>query len=53
LVVLEEFFGVVGVGAGLAVIEVGWWDPFGDAVVEFAGGPAFFGDVVLWAAGQG
>ena len=43
----------VGVGAGLAVVKMGWWDPFGDGVVAFVGGPALFGDVVLRGAGQG
>jgi hypothetical protein len=50
----QEFFGVVvGVGSWLAVVEMGWWNPFGVAVVVFAGTPAVFGDVVLWGAGQG
>jgi hypothetical protein len=36
-VVPEEFFGVVvGVGAGLAAVEVGWWDPFADPQPRFA-----------------
>jgi hypothetical protein len=52
VVVAEQFFGVViGVGAGLAVVEVGWWDPFGVVVVVFAGGPALFGERVV-AAGR-
>ncbi len=38
VVLAQEFFGVVvGVGAGLAVVEVGWWDPFGFAVRRFCG----------------
>jgi hypothetical protein len=37
----------VGVGAGLAVVEVGWWDPLGVAVVAFAGGPALVGGLVV------
>ena len=28
---------VVAVGSGLAVVEVGRWDPFGGAVAAFAG----------------
>ena len=44
---------VVGVGAGLAVVEVGWWDPFGVAMGIFAGGPALFGELVVGVAGQG
>jgi hypothetical protein len=48
----EKFLGVVeGVGSGLAVVEVRRWDPFGDAVLVFAGCPALFGDFVLGAAG--
>jgi hypothetical protein len=43
---------VVGVDAGLAVVEVRWWYPFGVAAVVFAGGPALFGDFVIGAAGQ-
>src|ERR1700761_7466927 len=40
LVFAELFFGVeVGVGAGLAVVEVGGWDPFGFAVLAFSGFP--------------
>jgi len=39
--VAQKLFGVVeGVGAGLAALEVGWWDPFGVAVGAFPGGPA-------------
>ena len=44
---------VEGVDAGLAVVEVGWWDPFGVAVGVFAGGPALFGESVVRAAGEG
>ena len=37
----QKIFGVMeGVGMGLAVVEVGWRDPFGVAVGAFAGGPA-------------
>ena len=41
------------VDAGLAVVEVGWWDPFGVAVGVFSGGPALFGEAVVGSAGQG
>jgi hypothetical protein len=44
---------VVGVGAGLAVVEVGWWDPFGLAVGVFAGGPALVGHCVVGVAAEG
>ena len=44
---------VVGVGAGLAAVEVGWWDPFGLAVVVFAGGPAVVGHCVVGVAAEG
>ena len=44
---------VVGVGAGLAVVEVGRWDPLGVAVLVFAGGPALLSELVVRAAGQG
>jgi hypothetical protein len=37
----------------LAVVEMWWWDPFGDAVSAGAGGPALFGEFVVGAAGQG
>jgi hypothetical protein len=48
VVVKQEFFGVVvGVGAGLVVVEVGWWDPLRVAVLVSAGGPAVFDG---WAA---
>src|ERR1700735_3646819 len=54
IVISQQLFGVVvGVGAGLAVVEVGWWDPFGLAVVVFAGGPALVGHCVVGVAGQG
>ena len=43
---------VVGVGAGLAVVEVWWGDPFGVAVLVFAGGPALFGEWVVAAAAE-
>src|SRR5277367_2162830 len=53
VVVSQEFFGVVvGVGAGLPVVEVCWGDPFGVAVVVFAGGPALFGELVVGAAAK-
>ena len=53
VVVPQEFLGVVvGVGAGLAVVEVWWWDPFGVAVGVFAGGPALFGEFVVGAAAK-
>ena len=41
------------VDAGLSVVEVRWWDPFGVAVRVFAGGPALFGELVVGAAGKG
>src|SRR5437588_9440069 len=54
VVLAQEFFGVVvGVGCGLAVVQMWWWDPFGVAVVVFAGGPVLFGQWVMTAAGQG
>ena len=43
---------VVGVGAGLAVVEVWWGDPFGVAVGVFVGGPALFGEFVVGATGK-
>jgi hypothetical protein len=50
----QQFFGMMErVGAGLAAVEVWWGDPFGVAVVVFAGGPALFGEFVVGAAGQG
>ena len=43
---------VVVVGAGLAGIEVWWWDPFGAAVFSYTGRPAaLFDESVVWAAG--
>jgi hypothetical protein len=52
-VVAEEFFGMaVRIGAGLAVVEVRRWDPFGISALVFAGSPALLGDFVLGAAGQ-
>ena len=55
VVVAQEFFGVVvGVGAGLAVVEVGWWNPFGVAGFQLAGAPGAAGDeFVVWAAALG
>jgi hypothetical protein len=32
----------------LAVVEVGGWYPFGVGFGVFAGGPAFFGEAVIW-----
>jgi hypothetical protein len=53
VVFAEQFFGVVvGVGAGLASVEVWWWEPFGLTVGVFAGAPALFGEVMVGAAGQ-
>ena len=53
VVILEKLLGVVvGVDAGLSVVEVGWWDPFGVAVGVFAGGPALFGELVVGAAAE-
>lgn len=43
---------VVGVDAGLAGVEWGWWDPFDGAVVADADLPALFGEAVVRAAGQ-
>ncbi len=43
---------VVGVDAGLAVVEVWGWDPFGFVAVVFAGGPALVGEVVVRSAGR-
>ena len=43
---------VVGIGAGLAVVEVWWGEPFGVAVLVFAGGPALFGQGVVAAAAE-
>src|ERR1700761_9028166 len=49
----QELFGVpVGVDAWLAVVEVRWGDPFGVAVVVFAGGPALLGEIVIGAAAK-
>ena len=45
---------VKGVDAWLAVVEVGWWDPFGVAVGAFSGGPAAgLHQWVVGSAGQG
>ena len=45
---------VKGVDAWLAVVEVGWWDPFGVAVGAFSGGPAAgFDQWMVGSAGQG
>src|SRR3954463_15640259 len=44
---------MVGVGSGLSVIEVRGWYPFGVALGVGAGGPAFFDESVVDAAGQG
>ena len=41
------------VDSGLAVVEVGWWDPFGGTALIFAGCPTLFGECVVGAAGQG
>ena len=51
----EVFLGVVVVvDAGLAGVEVGWWEPFGAAVFAFAGYPAaLFDQAVIGSAGQG
>ena len=49
VIVLKQFFGVVGVGAGLSSVEVCWWDPFGVPAGVFAGGPALFGEVMVGA----
>ena len=43
---------VVGVGAGLPVVEVRRWNPFGVAVLELAGDPALFGERVVAAAAE-
>ncbi len=51
VVVAQTFFRVeVIIDSGLAVVEVGWWEPFGVAVGVFAGDPAFFGESVVGAA---
>src|SRR5215217_4443335 len=45
---------VVVVDAGLAGVEVWWWDPFGAAVLTFSCGPAaLFDEAVVGSAGQG
>jgi hypothetical protein len=43
---------VEGVGSGLAVVEVGWRDPFGVTVFVFASGPALFGEGMVAAAAE-
>jgi len=55
VLVCSVFFGVVvGVGAGLAVVGVGWGDPFGGAAGVFSGFPADGGEqAVMRAAGEG
>src|SRR5271169_198706 len=55
VIVAQQFFGVlVGIGAGLAVVEVGWWNPFGVAGFQLAGAPGAAGDeFVVWAAALG
>ena len=40
------------VDSGLAVVEVGWWDPFGVAVGVFSGGPTLFGELVVGATAK-
>ena len=44
---------VEGVGAGLAVVELRRWNPFGAPVGRFAGDPALFGQSVVGFAGKG
>ncbi len=52
--VAEQFFGVMErVGVGLAAISVGRGNPFGIAVGVFAGAPAWVGQFVVGAAGEG
>src|SRR5882762_5498070 len=53
VVVPQEFLGVVvGVGAGLAVVEMRRRGPFGLAAMVLAGGPALFGEFVVGAAAK-
>ena len=53
VVVTQQLFRVVvGVGAGLTVVEVWRWDPLGDAVCARARGPALLSELVVRAAGQ-
>src|ERR1700747_241554 len=50
----EEFFGVpVGVGSGLAAVEMRRRDPVGVASGGGAGGPAIFGESIVGTARQG
>ena len=44
---------VEGVGSGLALVEVGWGDPFGVAAGVFAGDPALVEEFVIGWAGEG
>jgi hypothetical protein len=38
---------VIGVGSGLALVKMGWWDPLGVTVFELAGFPATGGDELV------
>src|ERR1700761_2293632 len=52
-VISQQLFGVVvGVGAGLAVVEMGRWDPLCVAPRVFAGDPALVGEFVVGAAAK-
>ncbi len=50
---VEEPFGVMEVVGGAGKWELGWWDPLGSAVGEFAGFPAFGQEFVVLAAREG
>src|SRR5271166_3379860 len=54
LVFAQKLLGVVvSVGAGLSMVKMWWWDPFGVAVRAFSGDPALLEQFVIRCASQG